>query len=77
MTHFLLENHPTTHEFYAAREAEMTMGNSEDLDEAEVDELFNIIQEQEMSKTAQPQVSKLKCPPMETEIIKYMDSTKL
>ena len=62
MTNFLVENHPTTLEFYAAREAEMTVENSETLDKAEVDELFDIIQEQELLKTSQ---SKLKCPPLE------------
>ena len=70
MTNFLVENHPITLEFYAAREAEMTVENSETLDKAEVDELFDIIQEQELLKTSQP---KMKCPPLETEIIKYMD----
>ena len=54
-----MENHLTTLEFYAAREAEMTVENSETLDKAEVDELFDIIQEQELLKTSQ---SKLKCP---------------
>ena len=62
MTNVLVENHPTTHEFYAACEAEMTAGNSEDLD-AENDKLFDIIQDQEMSKSEQSQVSMLKCPP--------------
>ena len=70
MTNFLVENHPTTLEFYAAREAEMTVENSETLDKAEVDELFDIIQEQELLKTSQ---SKLKCPPLKTETFKYLD----
>ena len=70
MTNFLVENHPTTFEFYAAPEAKMTVENSETLDKAEVDELFDIIQEQELLKTSQ---SKLKCPSLETKIMKYMD----
>ena len=60
ITYFLGENYPTTLEFYAAHEAEMTVEKSETLDKAEVDELFDIIQKQELLETSQ---SKLKCPP--------------